>query len=219
MDRLTSKFIDANPNVLFTSNFPLHPFTNQATDIAYDDPRRYIYTTIGDMAKDTKALSYIYAPPACPDVSTPKSKGRIVKSRGGNPITLLNGASTEPHSAGTSKPVPIVLFEDVSCTATSFQIDVFTSTAISLEPDPVTNTSYIGRVTRLGMGPLGKKNSNRCNKPMVTRTLDASKFAESLEQDDGLRYVITDLSNGKKLAEEATSKLGRGFEARVVWIR
>lgn len=218
MDRLAAKFIEAHPNNQYTSSFPLQPFINQATDVSYDDPRRYIYTTIGDMAKDTKALSYLYAPPACPDVFTPTPARKAAKPSGGNSITMPNNAPLARDSASTKK-VPIVLFENVSCTPASYQIDVFTSTAKDLTPDPVKNAAFIGRVTRLGMGPSGKTNQDRCNKPTVTRILDASGVAEELKGCAvGIRHVVTDLSTGKEVSKEEWEGLGGGYEGRVVWI-
>ncbi|KAK1484154.1 hypothetical protein CTAM01_13067 [Colletotrichum tamarilloi] len=59
MDRLAGVFMDANPENQFTSRFPLQPFINNGTSVNYDDTRRWHYTTIGDMAKDTRALGYI----------------------------------------------------------------------------------------------------------------------------------------------------------------
>ncbi|KAF4975549.1 hypothetical protein FDECE_18563, partial [Fusarium decemcellulare] len=60
MDRLAAIFMDANPENQFSSRFPLQPFMDNATKVGYDDPRRWLYTTIGDMARDTRALGYMY---------------------------------------------------------------------------------------------------------------------------------------------------------------
>jgi hypothetical protein len=66
MDRIAGIFLDSNEDNQFTSIYPLQPFINDCLDITYDDPRRWIYTTIGDMVKDTRALGYLYGPPLSP---------------------------------------------------------------------------------------------------------------------------------------------------------
>ena len=64
MDRIAAIYLEAHPQQQFTSNFPIKPFTETATNVSYNDARQYIYTTLGDMAKDTMALGYAYGPPA-----------------------------------------------------------------------------------------------------------------------------------------------------------
>ncbi|KAF9770443.1 hypothetical protein IL306_012022 [Fusarium sp. DS 682] len=109
MDRLAGIFMDANPENQFTSRFPLQPFINNGTDIDYDDPRRWRYTTIGDMAKDTRALGYMYGEPASPDFSTRKTaeeKGirRAVPS-GGEAIVLPVGLPGEDNNTAVTTSV------------------------------------------------------------------------------------------------------------------
>ncbi|SPO00290.1 uncharacterized protein DNG_03135 [Cephalotrichum gorgonifer] len=86
MDRLAGTFIDAHPENQFTSNFPLQPFINSCTDLSYNDPRLWRYTTIGDVAKDTRSLGYMYGAPAGPDAFTLPSaaeRGRLVPQASG----------------------------------------------------------------------------------------------------------------------------------------
>lgn len=108
----------------------------------------------------------MYAPPASPDQ-----------------VHLL------PATKGSGRPkgAPYAIFRNVRCNNKSFHIDVFTPFATSLNPDPAENPHYIGRDTRLGMGPgssgKGPENTDRCVKKGVTRILDASKFEEGLRKD------------------------------------
>lgn len=48
------------------------------------------------------------------------------------------------------------------------------------------DTDYIGRVTRLGMddggGGNGLRNAGRCNKPAVSRVLDAGEWKDKLQE-------------------------------------
>jgi hypothetical protein len=80
MDRLIDQYLCANPTAVFTSNVPLRPFVNGATELDYSNPNPWTYTTIGDMAKNTACNGYLYARPACPDVWTPDRVPSPVRS-------------------------------------------------------------------------------------------------------------------------------------------
>lgn len=234
MDRLAGIFMDANPENQFTSRFPLQPFINNGTDIDYDDPRRWRYTTIGDMAKDTRVLGYMYGEPASPDFSTPKTaeeKGicRAVPS-GGKAIVLPIGLPGQDKNAvvtnslkspGKKELIPYVIFTEVGCTNSSFRIDVFTVGATSTVPDAVGNPDFIGQVTRLGMGQgkdgSGPPNTSRCRKPTATRVLPAGKFKDRLSKGDVLQIIVTDLETGKQL-DEGEYKQMSGFKPQLVWL-
>ena len=231
-------FIESHPENQFTSSFPLQPFMDQGTSLSYDDPRRWAYTTIGDMAKDTRALKYMYAPPASPDVfSTPTALERhadIPKAMGGRSITLPAESSSAlaalnlKESMITRKnrtKVPYIVFPDVGCTIASYRIDVFTKSATSLTLDPVGNPDFIGQITRLGMGPgpagRGLRNSRRCRKPTATRVLKAEKQVDKLDSSqsakDMLRLIVTELPINKQVGPDKYGKLS-GFEPIVVWL-
>ncbi|KAL5590420.1 hypothetical protein FOBRF1_013977 [Fusarium oxysporum] len=233
MDRLAGIFMDANPENQFTSRFPLQPFINNGTDIDYDDPRRWRYTTIGDMAKDTRALGYMYGEPASPDFSTRKTaeeKGlrRAVPS-GGKAIVLPVGLPGQDMTAATNslnisekrELIPYVVFTEVGCTTSSYRIDVFTAGAESTAPDVVGNPDFIGQVTRLGMGRgrdgSGPPNTNRCRKPTATRVLSAGKFKDRLSKGDALRITVTDLETGKEVDEEEYTQMS-GFVPKLAWL-
>ncbi|EYB21986.1 hypothetical protein FG05_12404 [Fusarium graminearum] len=236
MDRLAGIFMDSNPENQFTSRFPLQPFMDQGTKVSYDDPRRWMYTTIGDMAKDTRALGYMYGEPASPDYSTPKTaeeKG-LYKPRasGGKAIALPLGLPEQgsvkdgPSARALAKSpkrqlVPYVIFTDVGCTISSYRIDVYTGSASSTEPDVAGNPDFIGQVTRLGMGrgteSHGPPNTGRCRKPVATRVLPAEKFKHRLDSDSGVKIVVTDLETGNVVDEKEYSLMS-GFIPKLVWL-
>lgn len=199
IDRITEMYIRSRPGLTFTATYPLRPFVDNAKKLSYDEPREWVYTTIGDMVKDTKSIGYVYAPPASPDQVSPA-----------------------PPSTGIDVLVPSVVFRDVGCNFRSFHIDVFTPSATSLVSDPVGNPDYIGRDTRLGMGPgskeTGLQNTDRCVKDGVTRTLDAGRWAETLRKEDGkgLRQVVVELETGREIPEQEWTGWS-GFRAEVVW--
>ncbi|RSL99875.1 hypothetical protein CDV31_012009 [Fusarium ambrosium] len=236
MDRLAGIFIDAHPESQFTSGFPLQPFINNGTDISYHDPRRWCYTTIGDMAKDTRSLGYMYSAPTSPDVATPQSAAEqgIVSPRasGGQAISLPAGIPGHPEAKqgnGAIKPTtaspvdkePSVVFTEVGCTTSSYRIDVFTAGAQSLVPDITTNPDFIGQVTRIGMGRGrrgdGPPNSGRCRKPAATRVLPAGEFKEKLSEGSDVKIVVTNLETGEEVAEQEYVKMP-GFTPKVVWL-
>lgn len=234
MDRLAGVFMDANPENQFTSRFPLQPFINNGTSISYDDTRRWHYTTIGDMAKDTRALGYMYGEPASPDFSTIKTaeeKGiRSAVSSGGQAIVLPCGFPGKKKSSfdidslktsGPKKLVPYVIFTEVGCTVSSYRIDIFTPGASSTCPDAKGNHEFIGQVTRLGMGrgreDSGPPNTGRCRKPSATRILSAEKFQDRLTRGDKLRIIVTDLGTGKQVEEGEYMQMS-GFVPKLVWL-
>ncbi|KAF2225804.1 hypothetical protein BDZ85DRAFT_307780 [Elsinoe ampelina] len=234
MDRLAAKFIESHPEGRFTSGFPLQPFQDNGKTVAYDDPRKWSYTTIGDMAKDTRALGYLFALPANPDVYSPPTaierKMYRAPANGGKAVTLLaasNGSkdTNATNCTTTQCKTPYIIFSNVGCTSTSYRIDVFTRPAASLDPNPVTNPDFIGQITRIGMGPGrgdgGLRNATRCRKPEATRVLKADGVRERLEKggkaEEVLQLVVTDLEKGEVVGEEVYGKLG-GFEARVIWL-
>ncbi|KAK7426017.1 hypothetical protein QQZ08_007465 [Neonectria magnoliae] len=237
MDRLTGIFIDAQPDNQFTAAFPLQPFINNGTDIIYDDPCRWRYTTIGDMAKDTRALGYMYGAPASPDAFTPQSAeergvlslrasgGRAISLPAGLPIQdAANGnriANVEPiKSPAKTEREPYVVFIEVGCTTSSYRIDVFTAGAQSTSPE-ASNPDFIGQVTRLGMGPgrqgAGPPNTGRCRKPVATRVLLADKVKEQLAKDSQVKIFVTDLETGKQVDEGIYARMP-GFVPKVVWL-
>jgi len=241
MDRLTSIFLDSRPTNQLTARFPLQPFLDSATRLSYDDPRRWIYTTIGDMAKDTRALGYTYAPPASSDAlaraeadlvtasSTPQPAGGRAISLPSRPRTAhgTEAPSRSGRSSGATKKIPYVVFTGVGCTPSGYRIDVFAPEAASLVPDPAANPDFIGQVTRLGMGPGrpggGGRGGERCRKSEVMRVLSAERYSDRLGGGrgdggrGGLKVVVTDLESGKEVGPEEVKALS-GFEPVVIWL-
>ncbi|KAK3985450.1 hypothetical protein QBC44DRAFT_384841 [Cladorrhinum sp. PSN332] len=241
MDRLAGIFMDSNPSYQFTSRFPLQPFIEDGKKLSYDDPRRWIYATIGDMAKDTRALGYMYALPSSADVFTPvesavsaQTAAGVIPAGGSRAVFLPAApvAAEETSPSQKKEKTPYVVFLGVGCTTTTYRIDVFTSDAASLQPDPVRNPDYLGQITRLAMGPgrpgggEGNISVRRCRKPEATRVLSAGKVAAKLSAmvDDNkgkavelVQIVVSDLETGKVLEKGEYEHLD-GFEARVVWL-
>ena len=135
--------------------------------------------------------------------------------------------------------MPTILFMDVACTTRSYTIDVFLSGAASLEVDPARKPDYIGRITRLGMGPTGSRtpssngagacagggtrgtrrnSTNRCNKPCVTRSLPCPEHVVDQIPPGGkleVKQVVTDLGSGEVVDESEWSQR-KGLQPLVV---
>ncbi|KAH6844690.1 hypothetical protein B0I37DRAFT_166975 [Chaetomium sp. MPI-CAGE-AT-0009] len=263
MDRLLSIYLDTHAGRLqFTSDFPLQPFVmgggptapgqqqqqqgGQVT-VDYEEPRRWAFATIGDMARRSAALGYVYAPPASPDAWAPAVSPALaahrgsVRPAGGRALTLWRDVvsaaaaarrnGVQGKAAAERKKVPYVLFGGVGCTDESYSIEVFGPGEGELpgsggEGSAVMapqHEEYIGQVTRLGMGPgvdgKGGRNAGRCRRPEATRMLrvDDPRIAANLEKDPGVRLVVTRLHDGQVLGEEDYKGLS-GFEPRVVWL-
>lgn len=231
MDRLAGMFMESHPGNQFTSNYPLQPFTDNGTKLSYDDPRKWKYTTIGDMAKDTRALGYMYAPPLSPDVFTPPVVFSRAKASGGRAISLpaehykAVDVSTNGAAAPTKKKVPYVVFSGVGCTDSSYRIDVFTPQAKSFAADTVGNPDFIGQITRLGMGPgsanSGRRSTRQCRQPEASRVLSAERVVNKLRQgdyeNDSVQIIVTNLETGKIVTADDYKKMP-GFEPKVVWL-
>ena len=223
MDRILEMYLRKKPGQQLTSGFPLQPFISNGRDLAYSDPRVYVYATIGDLAKPSQALGYLYAPPASPDYIDIQTSLASIRNRmapsGGSSVLL---GKVQEAQQPITQPKPKVIFTDVSCTKESFQIDVFVGGAASLDPNPVKNPAFIGRMTRLGMGPggggaEGLRNLQRCRKAPVARILDAAPFEMMLCEARAVQQVVTHLGT-REVVDESEWKKWPGFEGKVVWL-
>ncbi|WP_322051980.1 tyrosinase family protein [Paraburkholderia bannensis] len=205
IDRIFEQWLRAHPGATYTAGFPVHPFAGPRADrFEFDDPRRFIYTTIGDLAKDSRALGFDFADPVTPDFND------VAATR------LLEGAQVSGEAASHGL---YVMFEGVRCTMGSYTIDVFLN-----QPDAeathidVSNPHYVGRFTRIGMGIEDDK--GRCIKHGVTRILDATSHGVRLgltpQMPLTLTLLVTELGTGRPVQPDEYRQLP-GFEAKVVW--
>ena len=151
IDRIFEMWLLAHPSAQFTTNFPLRPFVGRtAHDVEFGDPRTWVYTTIGDMAHDSRTLGYNYSP-----------------------------ADDVPPIPPTTGPTLHVAFDGVRCTQDSYSADVFVNQPDATPIDAtLTNPHYVGRVTRIGMGV--EDTNGRCISHTVTRMINADHTVEAL---------------------------------------
>ena len=214
-DRLFEKWIRQHDTaVQLSSNFPLWPFVLQDGNMVADEHNAhvYVFTTIGDMVKNSKALGYSYNDPPGQDYSPP----------------------TQPHANGRNileVPSPIVMFPGVKCTDKTYTIHL----AIDDEQDgqdltlqDVGKPNYIGSVTRLGIGP--DNGNDRCvSGGGVVKRLEASHAAYNLgllghdpPPDVKLKQLVIEGSGfdkDPKVVPHSTWKDMSGFTPLVVWAK
>jgi hypothetical protein len=223
IDRMFEIWLRVHPAATFTGNYPLHPFGGtRAERLEFTDPRRFVYTTIGDLAKDCRALGYDYGDTADPDFSGPL--GRTGTARAGTPVQS-DMATAAPPQAGADQAQPpdelLVCFDGVRCTYDSYAIDVFLDHD---DPQPAdvdaANPNYVGRLSRIGMGQQDEK--DRCIASGVLRMLDATPAARALGIAPGspcrLSLLVSALPSGRVLAADEYKSLP-GFTPRLDWSR
>ncbi len=216
IDRIFEIWLRTNARTAtFTANYPLHPFVGaRAEFFEFTDPRQFVYTTIGDLAKDSRALGYDFEVPVDPDFGTgvqvPASSGRPAFTR----VQTLTPAEIPENEL-------LVIFDDVRCTLDSYAIDAFIGVDKPVLSDvDVDNPHYVGRFARIGMGQPDDK--GRCITKGVARILDATAVAQrlGLTPDDPatLSLLITDLATGAPVPNEKVQTLP-GFAGRLAWTK
>ncbi|MGH8514121.1 MAG: tyrosinase family protein, partial [Gammaproteobacteria bacterium] len=205
--------------------YPLHPFAGALAErLEFADPRRFIYTTIGNLAKDSRALGYDYGDPVDPDYSGPYSREGLVQSTPAATSSLHLGSAvprTAVMAASQAEDELLVCFDGVRCTYDSYALDVFLNQD---DPQPAdvdaANPHYVGRLTRIGMGQ--KDDKGRCVTQGVKRMLDATRTASALGLTPGtpcrLALLVTELPGGRVLTPDEYRALP-GSTARVDWCR
>ncbi|MBB4629277.1 tyrosinase family protein [Paracoccus denitrificans] len=213
IDRMLEVWIRAHPVAQYTAGVALQPFVGPAAaQIDEVTPELWRYTTIGDLAQDSRRLGYDYGPPA-----SPQFRGRApVNLSGAVPLLGSGNGAGRPMGAAHAAMGAWVIFDGVRCTHDSYAIDVFLGgTAGEARAD---NAAYVGRFSRIGMGIADDK--GRCIRHGVSRVLDASRAAAALGlsagQDPGLRIRVTNLHGGAELCEDEYGELP-GFKPEFHW--
>ena len=178
---------------LFGEPYPLRPFVGgAASEVDLTTPDAWRYTTIGDMARDSRALGYDYAAPSAPDARP---------------------ASPDAVAAGHL----YILFPGVRCIRETFVVDVFLDLPRPTPAD-VAGPHHAGRMTRLGMGVEDDK--GRCVSRGVTRVMDASRTARALGLASGspvtVSLPITHAHSGQHVSAEDVHTLP-GFIPTARW--
>lgn len=233
MDRIAESYLQQDLDRSFSSNFPLRPFVDGATRLAYDDPRAWRYVTIGDMAKATVANHFRYAQPATPDYLSlhRTSLFDAGRSSGGTSLaqdfpslsTIHIGSKSERQCAQVKRDLsPYIVFTGIACLKDSFQIDVFVDGCDISTPDPVENPCYIGQITRLGMGNgrggvVGLRNAQRCDKKAISRLLSAAHVREKIAKGVAICQTVTELHTGR-IVEKHEWENWPGFIGQLAWM-
>lgn len=222
IDRIYEVWLRANPQATYTAGFAIHPFAGpRAERFEFTDRRQFIYTTIGDLARDSRGLGYDFGPPVDPDFGSKTASSETgAAAAAGAPVCPHRKA---PAATLAAAQLPaselLVIFDGVRCTHDSYAIDVFLNQEAPTPADvSAQNPHYVGRMTRLGMGQEDTR--GRCITVGVPRILDATGAAEALGIPGGTEVsctmVVSALADGRVLAPADYASLP-GFLPRLVW--
>ncbi len=241
IDRVLEMWIRAHPGAQYTTQTPLHPFIGRdARKIRPTSPDRWRFTTLGDMAQDSRHLDYDYGPPVAPqyDGKTARFGANEADKAAPAASTASGTATAAPANApccdaqapqagavlahtSPSDPVPSgpwVMFEGVRCTHDSYVIDVFINQPEASQADArLDNRHYVGRFSRIGMGLADDK--GRCIRHGVARVLNAGPIFAALELAPDapvtLTTCVTHLDSGRRIDAQAQRDLP-GFQPVLV---
>ncbi|TNJ48066.1 tyrosinase family protein [Phaeobacter sp. B1627] len=187
IDRMLERWIRSHPVAQYSVGVPLRPFVGQdAAVINERTSELWRYTTLGDMAQDSRHIGYDYGPPAAPQFKGAQHSG------GRGAVAAAAGAT---HAAW-------VIFDGVRCTHDSYAIDVFLGGEAGQAG--AENPAYVGRFSRIGMGIQDDK--GRCIRHGVSRMLDAAPAARALGlptgSDPGLAIRVTHLHENREVTPD-----------------
>lgn len=215
IDRMLEVWVRAHPGAQYTTQTPIQPFVGplaKEVDFATDEIWRY--TTMGQLAQDSRRLGYDYGPPAGAQFT-----GDDVQNAGSATPQAPSGDQATQAGEAQVAGGPWVAFDGVRCTQDSYAIDVFLNKpdADLGDVDPQC-PEYVGRFTRIGMGIEDDK--GRCIKHGVTRVLNARHVAARVGIATGempqVTTLVTRLVDGSRLSEAEVAQLP-GFEAQFIW--
>lgn len=202
IDLVFEAWLRAHPTAMFTASFVLQPFVGPlASTVDEASPRRFIYTTIGDMAKDSRALGFDFAGLETIDFTQPHPRTAALALAGSPRVRLY------------------LRFDGVRCTHDSYAIDVFLNRPAAVPADASTRTpEFVTRISRNGMGIADEK--GRCIRGGVTRIVDATATARALGLGPAdlvtVTTIVTDLRTRRQLSLAEIAALP-GFVAVAVW--
>jgi hypothetical protein len=209
IDRVLEIWIRANPAAQYTTQCLLQPFAgNQAETVTFTSADAWRYTTLGDMAQDSRHIGYDYGTPVAPPFGARRASAKACCPHSAAP------AQEQAQASG-----PWVVFDHVRCTHDTYLIDVFLNQA-DATPQQVSaeNPHYVGRFSRIGMGLVDDK--GRCIPHGVCRALNAARSVTALHlgptDELQLSLLVTHLDSGRVLAPQEYAPLP-GFIAQLVW--
>jgi len=194
IDLVFELWLREHPEAVYTTACALQPFMGaRAASMDEDDPRDYLYTCIGDMARDSRALGYDF-----------DGLAEIRAELAQDPIR---------------SPQLYLVFEGVRCTLASYEIDIFLDQPDATPQEAVTsNPHFVLRKTHMGMGVADEK--GRCIKHGVTRTLNATAAAQRLGRAPGtavaVNLIVTELGTKRRLSAEEITQIP-GLPPSVMW--
>ncbi|WP_017475318.1 tyrosinase family protein [Pseudomonas sp. PAMC 26793] len=211
IDRMLEVWIRANPAAQYTTQCLLQPFAgSEASTVTFTSADAWRYTTLGDMAQDSRHIGYDYGTPVAPQFGATKAAAKAC---------CQHSSAPAPATRNATGLGPWVVFDHVRCTHDTYLIDVFLNQP-DATPQQVSadNPHYVGRFSRIGMGLVDDK--GRCITHGVSRALNAARNASALNlrptDATQLSVVVTHLDSARVLTPQEYAPLP-GFIAQLVW--
>ncbi|MCA1494665.1 tyrosinase family protein [Ensifer sp. NBAIM29] len=205
IDRMLEVWIRNHPDAQFTTQTPLQPFLGPgAREVSFSTADHWRYTSLGQMAQDSRRIGYDYGEP-------------VARQFQGD--TSLPQARRTSASASILERGPWVVFDGVRCTHDSYVIDVFINLPEPTQQDAAWgNKHYVGRFSRIGMGIADDK--GRCITRGVSRVLNAGPSIRALElqqsDEPQVSFIVSQLDSGRVLTAEEYQALP-GFIPKLIW--
>ncbi|KAJ4349223.1 hypothetical protein N0V95_004759 [Ascochyta clinopodiicola] len=190
MDRIADMYLQKDLGRNFSSNFPLRPFVDGGTRLAYDNPQEWRYVTIGDMAKPTVANRF----------RTKKSE-KIPTEDTRSPYVIFTGVACMKDT------FQIDVFVGGSENLTPDPIE---------NPYYIGRITRLGMGDGRGENS-GLRNAQRCKKKAISRVLNASHVKNKLADNVAIEQVVTELHTSRVVSEDEWSKYP-GFVGKLVWM-
>ncbi len=194
IDLVLELWLREHPAAVYTSTCALRPFVGPRADIVdEDDPRMFVYTTIGDMCRDSRSLGYDF--------------------------DALDQIRTALDRPPITSPQLYLVFQGVRCTYESYAIDIFVNQPHPAPADVVSsNPHFVLHKTHMGMGTPDQR--GRCITTGVTRSINITQAAKRLDLTPGpppaVTILVTNLRTGDQLTADEIDRVP-GLRPLAVW--
>ena len=219
IDRMLEVWIRAHPLEQYTTQVALQPFIGpKAQEINYTSAQKWRYSSIGELAQDSRRIGYDYAKPVSEQFIGKSHAKNEATGKASDGTAASCPVSTAASTLNNDLTGPWVVFDGVRCTHDSYFIDVFLNQPdASVDDARADNQHYVGRFSRIGMGLVDDK--DRCIKQGVTRVLNAagafSKLGLDHTDQPDVSIVVTHLDTDHVLDVDEYEQLP-GFVPQLI---
>ncbi|RCK50361.1 tyrosinase [Thalassospira profundimaris] len=220
LDRMLEVWMRAHPAVKFTTQTLLQPFLGAgAKSIHFTTSAHWRYTSIGEMAQDSRRIGYDYGKPVARQFKGANNHKPFAAKSAPLPSTDLSGLRHLHLRTTDMAEGPWVVFDDVGRSHDHYHIDVFINQPDARPSDANScNMHYVGRLKRTGTGPVDDKKqylptgvSHRLDATNVIRALNLA-----LTDSPTVSILVTEIDSGRLLSVEEYATRP-GFVPQLIW--